>query len=266
MLNLTDAEHLAPSYQNAVPFPHIRLDEFIDRDVARSIAAAYPSFEEAERVGKTFSAVNEKKKIQVTEYEAFPEPVKQLSDALSAPEFIRRLEILTGIDNLIWDPGFAGGGMHLTASSGHLDVHVDFNYNDNLGLHRRLNLLVYLNEGWRPEWGGAVELWDREVQRCHASVMPELGRAVLFTTSDISFHGVTAVTSPPGIARKSFAVYYYTKEAPTGYEGANHSTIFKARPTEYAKKYVTMPLEQARDRAKEKVHSLKRVAKSILGR
>lgn len=266
MLNSLDAEANAQRYQTARPFPHLCIEQLLPRDAARRIAAAYPSYEEAQGMGRTFTAVNEKKKIQITDYERFPSEVKALADALAQPEFIRQLEVLTGIPNLIWDPGFSGGGMHETASSGHLDVHVDFNFNESLQLHRRLNLLIYLNEGWRPEWGGAVELWDDRVTRCHHSVLPELGRAVLFTTSEISYHGVTAVTCPPSVSRKSFAVYYYTKEPPTDYRGVNHSTVFKARPHEYKKKYVDMPIEQFGERVRGKIGTLKGAAKSILRR
>ena len=266
MIKTLEAAKLADQYKAAQPFPHVCIENFLDKEAARVIAESYPTFETANQLGRAFKAVNEAKKVQVTDYEKFPERVRQLADELAKPEFIARLEAITGIDGLLWDDGFAGGGMHMTASAGHLDVHVDFNYNEDIDLYRRLNLLVYLNEGWSPDWGGAVELWDQEVSQCHVSVLPELGRAVLFTTSDISYHGVTAVTCPAAVARKSFAVYYYTKEPPASYDGVNHSTIFKARPNEYKKKYFSMPLEQLEERVRDKVTSLKSRAKSLLGR
>ena len=70
----------------------------------------------------------------------------------------------------------------------------------------------------------------------------------MFTTNDVSFHGVSAVKCPPDRTRKSFAAYYYTKEAPAHWTGETHSTIFKARPTEVLKGNVLMPLEHAKKR------------------
>ena len=106
-----------------------------------------------------------------------------------------------------------------------------------------LNLLVYLNREWQPSWGGGVEIWDREVQKRYAVFEPKHNRAVFFETSELSFHGVQDCTCPSGVTRNSFAVYYYTEQAPAGYAGVAHSTIFKARPDERLKKYVLMPAE-----------------------
>jgi hypothetical protein len=135
---------------------------------------------------------------------------------------------------------------------------VDFNYLRERQLHRRLNILVYFNEGWQESWGGNIELWDREVKVCHHSLSPVFNRCVVFATSDISFHGVTAVSCPRDVIRKSFAAYYYTREAPLGWDGMEHSTVFRARPGEHMKRHVLMPLENAQRRVKHALRSVKR--------
>jgi len=63
---------------------------------------------------------------------------------------------LTGIDALVPDPHFEGGGLHQIEPGGHLKVHADFNRHPRTGLARRLNALIYLNRDWKPEYGGAL--------------------------------------------------------------------------------------------------------------
>lgn len=264
MLRKLDVEALARDFRAASPFPNIVIDDLLEADAAREIEAAFPAFEDAEKAGKGFETVNEHRKVQVTEYEKFPALVKKLSDALASPEFMGQVEQITGIKPLVWDPSHAGGGMHQTAQSGILDVHVDFNRLDQL--YRRLNILVYLNSTWNEAWGGMLELWDRDVKVCHHRIQPKLGRAVIFETSEISFHGVTKINAPPQMARKSFAAYYYTREAPSGYEARDHSTIFKARPDERIKRYVRMPLETAQRRVQEGLETAKQKVKAVIGR
>jgi hypothetical protein len=242
------------------------LDDFLDPDFAREVANSYPSFEEAERMGFTFKAVNEHRKVQVTDYERFPAATKRLADALAAPSFLRDLEAITGIQPLSWDGSFAGGGMHQTDAHGLLDVHVDFNRLESTGAYRRLNLILYLNPVWREEWGGLIELWDSEVKVRHRALHPVMNRCLVFETSEISFHGVTAVATPPGVTWKSFAVYYYTQEAPAGYAGRSHSTIFKARPDERLKKHVLMPAQAAQKHLHKGIMQAKELIKGIMGR
>jgi Rps23 Pro-64 3,4-dihydroxylase Tpa1-like proline 4-hydroxylase len=78
--------------------------------------------------------------------------------------------------------------------------------------------------------GGNIELWDTDVKVCHHSFEPIFNRCVVFETSEISYHGVTAVKCPEGQSRRSFAACYYTKEAPAHWNGQAHSTIFRVRP------------------------------------
>ena len=163
---------------------------------------------------------------------------------LASAEFRETLSYAFEIPDLLDDPRLIGGGMHQTGPQGHLDVHVDFNYVRDQEIHRRLNILVYFNRDWKPEWGGEVELWDKNVRKRHHAFLPMFNRCVIFATSPISYHGVTAVKCPQGITRKSFAAYYYTKQAPEGWDGQSHSTIFKARPNEVLKGRVLMPAQK----------------------
>ncbi len=231
-------------FSTAAPFPHISVDNFVDPSVARAIAAEYPTFEQAKALGFAFNAVNERKKIQITESARFPPAVKQLSDFLASPAFLDDLSALTGIPGLLADPLLFGGGMHMTGPHGRLDVHVDFNRGEG-DLYRRLNLLLYLNSDWDEGWGGHIELWDADVKNCVVSLAPTLARCVIFETSHISFHGVAPLRCPADRVRKSFATYYYTREAPTHGDVVMHGTLFRARPDEKVRRYVLMPAERA---------------------
>lgn len=260
-LNPLDVDGLTKAFRAAEPFPHLVLESFLEPAFARAVAASYPDFESATQVGHQFAKVNERRKVQVCDSKLFPPAVKQLADIVNGPEFVAMLSRITGIPNLLADDSFGGGGIHETAAGGWLDVHVDFNYFEPRQWHRRLNLLVFLNEEWPEAWGGELELWDADVKRCHRSVLPLLNRAVVFETSQISYHGVQQIRCPDGVYRKSFAAYYYTREAPAGWDGAKHSTIFRARPAERWKGLVAMPFEKATEAARSIPRRLRQIVR-----
>ena len=255
-----DVESLRERFTHAAPYPHICIDDFLEPSFALEVSLAYPSYTRATELGHSFSAVNENLKVQICDYREFPAPIQRLSDALGSPEFLRDLSAITGIEGLLWDADLTGGGMHQTASSGHLDVHVDFNRTSH-GLFRRLNILLYLNPVWQESWGGVLELWDGDVKRRHHALMPLQNRCVIFETSEISFHGVTPVRCPSTLARKSFAAYYYTKAPGSSYSGVDHTTRFKARPDEHLKRYVLMPAVALRHEVRERYRAAKRRVK-----
>ena len=147
---------------------------------------------------------------------------------LNSAPMLEFLEALTGIEGLIPDPYFGGAGPHQSSRGGFLKIHADFNWHPKLQLDRRVNMLVYLNKDWREEYGGHLELWDREVSRCEQKVLPVFNRTAIFNTTDFSFHGHPApMTCPPEMTRKSISMYYYTNGRPEEERSAPHDTVFK---------------------------------------
>jgi Rps23 Pro-64 3,4-dihydroxylase Tpa1-like proline 4-hydroxylase len=264
MLRPLDRETLRRAFLSAKPFPYVKIDNFLEADAARKIADAYPVFDVALEKGMSFKSVNERKKVQVTNSKEFSQPVAELNELLASPAFLDDLSFITSMPQLLADEQLVGGGIHMTGPGGRLDVHVDFNYVEERALHRRLNLLLYLNPDWQDSWGGQFQLWDKTVTRCEATFSPILNRCVIFETSEISYHGVVPINAATTVPRKSFAAYYYTKAAPAHWAGNAHSTIFVARPDERFKKYISMPAERARLGATHALKSLKSVVKSTL--
>jgi hypothetical protein len=254
-----DRDSLRRQFMSAKPFPYIKIDSFIDPTFAKEVAAAYPPFDEALKSGKSFKAVNERKKVQISKAAIFAPPIARLNDMLAAPDFMDDLSFVTGIPKLLADEELNGGGIHMTGPGGRLDVHVDFNFLEERSLHRRLNLLLYLNNDWPEAWGGQIQLWDQNVKHCIEEFAPKFNRCVIFETNEISYHGVVPISPNATAPRISFATYYYTKEAPEHWTGHSHSTIFKARPNEVVRKMVLMPGAQIREQAISGARRLKRL-------
>jgi hypothetical protein len=232
-----DREHLAAlaeskreAYAAASPFPHIAIDELLPDAVLDRVLAEFPKPQEAE--WQAFDSANERK-LASKDDSTMGEATRQLLAELNSAAFIDFLERLTGIAGLVPDPHFVGGGLHQIERGGHLKVHADFNRHPGTGLERRLNVLLYLNRDWEPEYGGAFELWNRDMTASEAKIPPLFNRCVVFTTTDTSFHGhPEPLTCPEGRTRKSIALYFYSKDRPAGQGGGEHNTLFQARPGE----------------------------------
>lgn len=264
MINPIDRDALRRHVRSAEPFPHCVIDKFLNPDFAQQVHDAFPAYSNALRVGHVFSSVNEKNKVQITATDRFAPALLELHRMLASPAWLKTLSDMFDIRDLLADEQLIGGGIHETGPRGRLDVHIDFNYIADRQLHRRLNLLVFFNQDWKQEWGGNLELWNKEVTVCRHSFSPEFNRCVIFETSDISYHGVTAVRCPEGHVRKSFAVYYYTKEAPAHWCGIERPTLFRSRPEEVIKGRVLMPAEEAVRRMRQTWWDMRRATKKLL--
>ena len=149
--------------------------------------------------------------------------------------FLKFLESLTGIEGLISDPYYVGGGIHETKKGGFLKVHTDFNYHKKLKLDRRVNLLLYLNSDWKEEYGGHLELWDKDMLSCKRKVLPVINRMAIFSTTDFSYHGhPEPLSCPDNRSRRSLALYYYTNGRPASELEFDKSTVtnYQERPGE----------------------------------
>jgi hypothetical protein len=228
LLALADSRREA--YASARPFPHVVIDELLPESVLDGVLAEFPSPREADWFA--FDSPLERKLATKDDSTMGPVTRHLLAELNSAP-FIDFLERLTGIEGLVPDPHLVGGGLHQIERGGHLKVHADFNRHPRTGLERRLNVLLYLNRDWSEEYGGALELWSRDMSSCEVRILPFFNRCVVFSTTSTSFHGhPEPLTCPEGETRKSIALYYYSKERPPEESRGEHNTLFQARPGE----------------------------------
>ena len=226
-------ESLAGSYGFAEPFPHLVVDNFLPDAVARMALDHFPVRPlESDRVFEMGYAGLHKRQILPEDCDA---PARQLFHFFNSRPVLEFLEGLTSIQGLIPDPYFTGGGYHETTRGGKLGIHADFRINDQLHLQRRLNVIIYLNEGWNEAWGGALELWDRKMQAKQLEVAPLFNRCVIFNTDADSYHGhPEPLQSPQSVMRRSIALYYYTASKAIYRETPNQSTMYQARPGDTA--------------------------------
>jgi hypothetical protein len=173
----------------------------------------------------------------VTNVRGIGKTYSDLDNLISSADFSKFMVEISGIEDLIYDPTYYGGGTHNNLSGQGMDPHVDFNYLDipNVGeMHRRINAIVYLNEEWQEDWGGALDLhenpWD-PVNDKVIRILPKKNRLVLFETNEFSWHGFLPVTPqlPSGISRKSFALYMYSNERPREEICPKHGTFYVPR-------------------------------------
>jgi hypothetical protein len=217
---------LAAQYREASPFPHIVLDDFIDADLLRQVVAEFP-----DSAGQPcFLRDQERLKFQFRPDQCPGAATRALFAELNSRAFLAFLSEMTGIEGLICDPYHAGAGLHEIKRGGHLGIHADFPRHDIMKVDRRLNLLIYLNDDWEEEYGGALELWDRRMRRAERKVLPVLGRAVVFNTDRDTFHGhPDALACPEDRSRRSIATYYYTAR-PAVATRFERTTDFRRRP------------------------------------
>ncbi len=224
-------EQYGPGYAGADPYPHCVIDDFLPPDVLDEVLEQFPGPEDEH--WHRFDRGTEKK-LATTEAGRFPPAILRVLHELNGSLALRFIERLTGIEHLIPDPHFRGGGMHQIEPGGFLKVHVDFSKHEEWGLDRRLNLLVYLNKDWEEDYGGHLQVWDTKMEHCVNKVLPVFNRCVIFSTTDKSWHGhPDPLTCPPDRTRKSLALYYYTVgRGDVSGTGETFPTQFRERPGE----------------------------------
>jgi hypothetical protein len=189
------------------PFPHVIIEGFLTPETVARINREWPNdwHKEDGRFNLKWSR------------QRLSETARSVAEAID----IALIEEATGIETLFADPELFGAGLHCIPAGGFLKMHVDFNVHPK-GWHRRVNVLVYLNETWREEWGGHLQLGlGGNAKR----IAPLGGRCVIFETNEESWHGhPEPLACPEDMQRRSLALYFYTATKPTG---DAHSTIYK---------------------------------------
>ena len=193
-------------YIKAEPFPYIVIDDFLKKECIHNVIKGFESVNWA-----SYNHFNEQK--SGNKNKNFDLCLKNTIKALNSKDFLKRLENITGIESLIADHDLGSGGVHRSTRGGFLNIHADFTVHPyKHHWHRRVNVLIYLNEKWDDNWGGKLELWDKKMKNCVTKISPIFNRCVIFNTDYNSYHGhPEPMTCPKNIYRKSIALYYYTQ-------------------------------------------------------
>lgn len=219
-----DLRPLQHSFLNATPFPHVVIDDFLEKDVARKVVDEYTSPDES----WYFYNNPIELKYSLNEFCETRHPmITSVFSMLQSDEMVKRMQEVCDISTLESDPHLHGAGLHYHPKGGKLDMHLDYSIHPLTGKERRVNLILYLNPGWKDEYGGHLELWDSAFSASQKEILPVFNRAVVFQTSDISYHGMPRpVTCPPEMGRRSLAIYYVSPPR----EGICHRPKAQYRP------------------------------------
>ena len=228
---INKSDYTAIQFQQNQPFRHVVINDFFADNFCQNLLDEFPHFDKK-------LALNENGDVgRKAVYEHISDlggSYSRLDELVKSRDFITLIEKITGINGLIYDPYYYGGGTHNNLHGQDLDPHVDFTHHPKTGFHRRINLIVYLNHEWNKQWGGNIELHknprlEPEFDEI-VSVEPLFNRAVIFETNNISWHGFPKINLPEdkkNLSRKSFALYYYSKNRDK--KTKTHSTIYVER-------------------------------------
>jgi Rps23 Pro-64 3,4-dihydroxylase Tpa1-like proline 4-hydroxylase len=226
-------DHYRETFLSAEPFKHVVIEDFFEQAFAEELLAQFPSFDKKLSINE--SGQTSGKSVN-TNLRSISPAYQRLYEELEARPFLDFVGRLSGIPDLVLDPKMFGGGTHENLHGQDLDPHVDFNYDESRQLHRRLNLIVYLNKEWRSEWGGALEIHSnprRPAENQIRGIDPLFNRCVMFETNEYSWHGFPKIDQPEDkrhLSRKSISIYLYTKERPAEEIAPVHATFYVQRP------------------------------------
>lgn len=193
------------------PFDHCVIDDFFEAGLAKKLEKDFPDYNSS--LWQNYNNAIEVKKLNNI-WNYFPKSTYQALSFLNSDKFVSILEATIFKKNKLYsDMGLNGGGWHIHKSGGKLNTHLDYSIHPKLGLQRKFNIIIYLNSSWKDNWGGSLGLWGNDSPKKPGalvkSIKPKFNRAIIFDTTQNSWHGLPEpINCPEDQFRKSLAVYY----------------------------------------------------------
>jgi Rps23 Pro-64 3,4-dihydroxylase Tpa1-like proline 4-hydroxylase len=215
MINCEALRSGLENYLANSPFDHCIVDNFFDEEVADRLAGEFPEYESPDWYSYN-NPIEHKKALN--NWEKFPKTTYQAFTALQSCLVTKLLEEALG-EKIYVDHGLNGGGWHIHGTGGNLNPHLDYSIHPKMQLERVLNIIVYLSRELKPEHGGHLGLWTHDEEKnapgnLAKEVEPRFNRAIVFNTTQNSWHGMSRkLNVPEGIYRKSLAIYYMREPA-----------------------------------------------------
>lgn len=216
-----DPTFLAESHSAGSPVPYTIIDNFLPDDIFKDVSFEVDFLQEHEWT--VFSNSTSYRK-ECRNFTSAPR-IQTLAHSFQSSKFLKWLEDITGVRKLLGDPHYRGGGVCKVPPGSLLGLHTDFNWNDQIQLTRKVNLILYMNSEWNKEWGGELEFWNLERTKCEISIEPRPNRLVFWNYDEHHLHGHPhPLNTPEDIHRQNLILFYYSSNAT--HETAPHKSQF----------------------------------------
>lgn len=234
---VNNVDELNKNYNNAEPFEHIIIPNFLNDEYAEIISNKFPT--DYHKWHKYYNPIEIK--YANDDIDNMNQDIKKLFYILCTNELTELFSKISGIENLEYDPYLHGAGLHAHPRNGRLHMHLDYEKHPYIDKERRLNIILYLSKEWKEEWNGHTELWNTDMTKCVKKSPVKFNTAIIFKTNEISWHGLPEkIKCPIDVYRKSFAFYYISdiitdrKDNIIGNDGSGYRTkaTFVKRPTD----------------------------------
>ncbi len=222
-------------YVRNKPFPHIYFDNFLPKKLALTLSNEYPKIKNVDKNWRVHKNKNVDRYF-LEDSSLYKKNLKVFSMLINSRKFLLFLETLTGVESILPDPFFIGGGAMSTGKGGFLNVHADFNYHHKLQSWRKINVLFYFTPQWKKNWGGNLELWSKDKKRKVREIEPLFNRVIIFNTTSKSFHGQPKpISCPKNISRNVFSAFYYSNIKDKDSLSEPHFTRYSIKNNPYAR-------------------------------
>ena len=219
-------DSLSEKYISAVPYEHLVINNFFDEGYAEELVKNTPDPDDT-----WFKYDNPFEGKYLFNNFKEGDAVKKAIDYLYEPDFIKLMSKLTGVNNLESDPSLNAGGLHAYPRNGISGIHLDYTIHPTLNKERRVSIIVYLSKGWKPEWGGQLNIWDRQLTKKTTIEHDLWNTAIIFKTNGPTYHGVAEpLKCPEGTYRKSIGIYYLTEPTAESLVNPRYHAVYFPTP------------------------------------
>ena len=222
-------------YIKAKPYPYIYFDNFLPKKIALALSKEYPKYKKNNSKWK-YHNNNNVARYFLEDNSQYKINLRLFSLIINSRNFLSFLETLTGIESIIPDPYFMGGGAMSTGKGGLLNIHADFNFHHKLQSWRRLNALFYLSPNWKKSWQGNLEIWTTNKKQKVVEIEPLFNRVIIFNSTSEAFHGQPVpLNCPKNVYRNVFSAFFYTIKKDKKSSSHPHFTKYNIENNTYAK-------------------------------
>ena len=205
-----DPHALAKTHNAGAPVPYTLIDNFLPEDLFKTLSFEVDFLQESDWT--VFSNGTSYRK-ECRNFTTTPR-IQSMAYSFQGSTFLKWIEQLTGIDKLVADPHYRGGGITRVSRGNRLGLHNDFNWNEQIRLTRRTNLILYMNPEWDASWGGELEFWDFDQTECLVKIEPKPNRLAIWNYDERLVHGHPhPLMCPENVDRQNFIQFYYSSNA-----------------------------------------------------